>query len=510
MGTKYSSNTTSGYNSTAPSDDGTVSEANKGKWSTIKEKLADPVKTLADTINTDLVEHFDNGPVAYTSNQTIGASHYGKVIQVSGAANTQTLSDAATLGAGWNCEFVSTDTTNTVTIARATASDMVNETTANISLLPLQSVKAVVNASANGFLVGFVTRKDKSNTISESNTYSGVNTFSVPQKFTVGIGPSYTQNYSLAGTVGSNALTITLSGYDGTALSSTNPSYFTFGSATAGTGTSSVVEATGNLTLVISSGSTLGATSAVPFRVWIGIANDGGTLRLVARNCSTANNVYSITDDSIISSTAEGGAGAADSAGVWYSGTAVTSKAVRILGYMEFSLTTAGTWDEVPDKTRLWQTGMKLPGDIVQSGRITVSSVVSGATALPIDDTNPQLTEGVDSTLDVSIVPTSSANILHSLSFLHLANTTVAELASALFRDAGANAISSSAYSLGTTSALSVSMDYSVVAGSTTSTTFKIRFGSDSGTSYMNSDRLGAGIMNGTLSSRHIVEEIMG
>ena len=178
MGAKYSSNSTSGYNATPPADDGTVSEANKGKWSTIKEKLSDPVKTLADAINTDLVEHFDNGPVAYTSNQTIGASHYGKVIQVSGAANTQTLSDAATLGAGWNCEFVSTDTTNTVTIARATASDMINETTANISLLPLQSIKAVVNAAANGFLVGFVTRKDKANTISESNTYSGANTFS--------------------------------------------------------------------------------------------------------------------------------------------------------------------------------------------------------------------------------------------------------------------------------------------------------------------------------------------
>ena len=183
MGTKYSSNSSSGYNATPPSDDGTVSEANKGKWSTIEEKLSRPVKTLADAINTDLVEHFDNGPVAYTSNQTIGASHYGKVIQVSGAANTQTLSDAATLGAGWNCEFVSTDTTNTVTLARATASDMVNETTANISLLPLQSIKAVVNAAANGFLVGFITRKDKTNTISESNTYSGANTFSGTNTF---------------------------------------------------------------------------------------------------------------------------------------------------------------------------------------------------------------------------------------------------------------------------------------------------------------------------------------
>ena len=172
MGTKYSTNAASGYNSVPPADDGTVSEANKGKWSTIKEKLADPIKTLADTINSELVTHFDNGPVAYTSNQTIGASHYGQVIQVSGSANTQTLSDAATLGAGWNAEFVSTDTTNTVTIARATASDMVNETTANISLLPLQHIKAVVNAAANGFLVSSVIRTNKNNNIAEDITFN--------------------------------------------------------------------------------------------------------------------------------------------------------------------------------------------------------------------------------------------------------------------------------------------------------------------------------------------------
>lgn len=178
MGTKYSSNSASGYNATPPADDGTVSEANKGKWSTIKTKLADPVKDLADTINSELVTHFDNGPVAYTANQTLGTGHYGQYVQVSGSGVTLTLTDANTLGAGWNCEIVSTDTTNTVTIDRATASNTINETTANISLLPLQTVKAVVNAAATGFLVKSDRRTNKTNRVGEDIIQSGTFTMS--------------------------------------------------------------------------------------------------------------------------------------------------------------------------------------------------------------------------------------------------------------------------------------------------------------------------------------------
>ena len=123
MGTKYSANSISGYNSSPPSDDGTVAEANKVKWSNHKTKLADPIKTLAEAIDTDLQTHFNTGPTAYTSNQTIDATHHNQVIQTSGAGITLTLSDAATLAAGWFTRIVNTDSTNTVTIARATAGE---------------------------------------------------------------------------------------------------------------------------------------------------------------------------------------------------------------------------------------------------------------------------------------------------------------------------------------------------------------------------------------------------
>jgi hypothetical protein len=150
LGAKYSTNSASGYNSTPPADDGSVSEANKVKWSTIKTKLADPTKTLAEAIDADLVTHFDQGPTALTSNTTLGASHFNQFIQVSGSGVTLSLTDAATLGAGWNCWIFNTDT-NTTTISRATGGDTINGSAANYTLPARSGIRVVVNAAATGF-----------------------------------------------------------------------------------------------------------------------------------------------------------------------------------------------------------------------------------------------------------------------------------------------------------------------------------------------------------------------
>ncbi len=88
------------------------------------------------------------------------------------------------------------------------------------------------------------------------------------------------------------------------------------------------------LSLVISSGSTLGTVSGAAHRLYVGIANDGGTLRLFLYNplVAASLDLLALADGQVYSSTAEGGAGAADSAQVLYSETAFTSKAIRKLG----------------------------------------------------------------------------------------------------------------------------------------------------------------------------------
>lgn len=158
MGTKYSTITVSGYNATPPDDDGTVSEANKVKWSTIKTKLNDPVKTALESINTALTTHFNVGPTALTTSTTLGASHYNQIIQVSGAGVTLSLSDAATLAAGWYCWIVNTDSTNAITLGRATGADTINGSAANYTVQPGSSVLVFVIAAANGFRAIFDTQ----------------------------------------------------------------------------------------------------------------------------------------------------------------------------------------------------------------------------------------------------------------------------------------------------------------------------------------------------------------
>lgn len=208
-------------------------------------------------------------------------------------------------------------------------------------------------------------------------------------------------NVGLTGSVGSSALTIALKGANGSDPSADNPVYVPFRSPTEGTGTPVVRTATAALSLVISSGSTLGFTSAKSCRLWVVIIDDAGTLRLGAFNASDLSKIYPLRDHMIMSSTAEGGAGAADSAGVLYTGTAATSKAIRILGYMDFSLTTAGTWDEVPDKVQIFEPGVPLPGDIVQT-------VFNGSGSMT---RNPSVASYADVTnSSLVLTPTSAVN----------------------------------------------------------------------------------------------------
>lgn len=154
------------------------------------------------------------------------------------------------------------------------------------------------------------------------------------------------QNISLAASVGSSALTITLKSADGTDLSSTNPADIVFRSATATTGTASAVSVTSNLTLTVSSGSTLGTTSAINSYLYIYAINNAGTVEL-----AISKRLFS--ELSIVSTTAEGGAGAADSDSVLYSTTARTNVACKLIGRISSTQATAGTWATTPSEVSL-------------------------------------------------------------------------------------------------------------------------------------------------------------
>ncbi len=144
-------------------------------------------------------------------------------------------------------------------------------------------------------------------------------------------------NLGLSVSVASNAMTIALKTAGGSDPSSTDPVQISMRSSTATTGTYNVRSATAATSLVVSSGSTLGTVSGKAEKLWVYLLDNSGTLEL-----AISRRLYDT--GSVVSTTAEGGAGAADSAAVMYSTTARTDVPCRLIGRISITEATAGTW----------------------------------------------------------------------------------------------------------------------------------------------------------------------
>jgi hypothetical protein len=154
-------------------------------------------------------------------------------------------------------------------------------------------------------------------------------------------------NLGLAAAVSASALTINLKQFDGSAPSTgTSAVNGGFRNATAATGQYAEVSVTAALSLVISSGSTMGTTSGVVSYLYVYLINNAGTAELAASS-------YLFDEGSIVTTVAEGGAGAADSGTTMYSTTARTGVACRLIGRIKSTQATAGTWASAPSEISL-------------------------------------------------------------------------------------------------------------------------------------------------------------
>lgn len=112
----------------------------------------------------------------------------------------------------------------------------------------------------------------------------------------------------------------------------------------------------------------------------------------------------------------------------------------------------------------------------VQSNATT--AVATGTTIMPLDDTVPQNTEG-DQYMTQAITPTSTASILE-IDFIGLFASSLANdnISVALFQDATAGALAATSQNVSANgSPYMISLKHRMVAGTTSSTTFKIRAG---------------------------------
>jgi len=99
------------------------------------------------------------------------------------------------------------------------------------------------------------------------------------------------------------------------------------------------------ISVVVSSGSTLGTFNGVKNRLVVLAIDAAGTVELAV--CNIAYN-SALDETQTIDTVAEGGAGTADSATVIYSTTARSGVPFRIVGYIESTQATAGTWATAP------------------------------------------------------------------------------------------------------------------------------------------------------------------
>jgi hypothetical protein len=133
----------------------------------------------------------------------------------------------------------------------------------------------------------------------------------------------------------------------------------------------------------------------------------------------------------------------------------------------------------------------------------------TGSTVIPFDNTIPQNTEG-DQYMTLSITPTSSSSKLRITACFNGSGNGVNNMTMALFQDSTASALSTTTSKQNAGSfPIQLIMDFVMTAGTTSSTTFKIRVGAGAAVNTTTSfnGRAGARIFGGVYGSFLIIQE---
>ena len=143
---------------------------------------------------------------------------------------------------------------------------------------------------------------------------------------------------------------------------------------------------------------------------------------------------------------------------------------------------------------------------IIQRVYNSSGAYATTTSAIPLDNSIPQITEGSEY-ITVSITPTSATNILEIKASIPVSGSTALTSAIALFQDATANALTASVLTLGGAGyAGALSVTYTMIAGTTSATTFRTRVGTNTGTIYVNGIS-GSAIFGGTANAYIVVTE---
>jgi hypothetical protein len=118
-------------------------------------------------------------------------------------------------------------------------------------------------------------------------------------------------------------------------------------------------------------------------------------------------------------------------------------------------------------------------GKVVQVVNYQTGAVATGTTAMPLDDTIPQKTEG-DEYMTLAITPKSASNLLLIIVNAVWTLSAAYHVCIALFQDDIANALAANSEYAGASYTHNTTLVHYMTAGTINATTFKVRIGTNS------------------------------
>jgi hypothetical protein len=149
----------------------------------------------------------------------------------------------------------------------------------------------------------------------------------------------------------------------------------------------------------------------------------------------------------------------------------------------------------------------KTPGTVLQVVTYATGAVATGTTTIPWDDTIPQITEGTEF-MTLAITPTSATNILIIQVTLQIGFSAGDWTTVALFQDSTANALAATSNNLSGNFGSPQTFSYKMTAGTTSSTTFRVRGGAGSAGTVTINGSASARRLGGVMASTMIITEI--
>lgn len=148
-----------------------------------------------------------------------------------------------------------------------------------------------------------------------------------------------------------------------------------------------------------------------------------------------------------------------------------------------------------------------LSGSVIQVVNTITNAVATGTTAIPVDDTIPQISEG-DEYITRAITPSNASNLLVIIANATYTNSNAGNSAMALFQDATANALAVTLQRPpGAGDLCNGTLVHYMTAGTTSSTTFRIRIGAGGATLTLNGSA-GARLFGGKANTSLTIYEI--